>query len=43
MPGISMVSAAMPVSVLLGLMGADVKPTSMNAVQARVRMEGVAL
>ena len=38
-----MVSTAMLVSVLLGLVVADVKPTSMNAVQTRARMEGIAL
>ena len=38
-----MVSTAMLVSVLLGLVVADVKPTSMNAVQTHARMEGIAL
>ena len=38
-----MVFTAMLVSVLLGLMVADVKLTSMNAVQTRARMEGIAL
>ena len=38
-----MVSAAMPASVLLGLVVAGVKLTSMNAVQTCVRMEGIAL
>ena len=38
-----MVSAATPASVLLGLMVADVKPTLMNAVQTRARMEEIVL
>ena len=38
-----MVSAATPASVLLGLVVADVKPTSMNAAQTRARMEEIAL
>ena len=38
-----MVSTAMLVSVLLDLVVAGVKLTSMNAVQTRARMEGIAL
>ena len=38
-----MVSTAMLVSVLLGLVVTGVKLTSMNAVQTRARMEGIAL